>query len=171
MPKMQGAKAVSLAFRIVALALSVAAAVVMGTASQVIIDSGRGRVVSYSDYSALVYFVVGSVISVVCGALALYLFVHRAGSSLAISLLDTAAQAILFSASGAALSSRRCLIDGADTFLGKTGTAAAIGVCAAAAVSVAALTTDAPRGDFSVSSRERGGGSSACNHGCPSPHC
>jgi hypothetical protein len=52
--KMEGAKAVSLAFRIVALALSVAAAVVMGTASQlIIINSGRGTVVSYSDYSAL----------------------------------------------------------------------------------------------------------------------
>jgi hypothetical protein len=40
--------------------------------------------------------VVGSVISVVCCALALYLFVHRGGGSLAISLLDTAALAILF---------------------------------------------------------------------------
>jgi hypothetical protein len=54
--KMDGAKATSLAFRIVALALSVAAAVVMGTASQMIINSGRGTVVdvSYSDYTALV---------------------------------------------------------------------------------------------------------------------
>ena len=88
----------------------------------------------------------GSIISVVCGALALYLFVHRAGGSLAVSLLDTVAQAILFSACGAALASRRCLVDGADTFLWRTGTAVAIGVCAAAAVFVAALTTDTPRG-------------------------
>jgi hypothetical protein len=65
--------------------------------------------------------VVGSVVSVVCGALALYLFVHRGGSSLAVSLLDTAALAILFSASGAALASRRCLVDSADTFRGRTG--------------------------------------------------
>ena len=41
MAKMEGAKAVSLAFRIVALGLSVAAAVVMG------------NVVSYGDHSAL----------------------------------------------------------------------------------------------------------------------
>ena len=54
MAKIDGAKAVSLSFRIVGLGLSVAAAVLMGTASQLIIDSGRGRVVSYSDYSALV---------------------------------------------------------------------------------------------------------------------
>lgn len=61
MAEMGGAKAASLALRIVALALSVAAAVVMGS------------VVSYN--SALVYFVVGSVVSAVCSALALYLFV------------------------------------------------------------------------------------------------
>ncbi|KAK1647975.1 hypothetical protein QYE76_065780 [Lolium multiflorum] len=178
--KMEGAKAVSLAFRIVALALSVAAAVVMGTASQlIIINSGRGTVVSYSDYSALVYFVVGSVISVVCGALALYLFVvHRGGGSLAVSLLDTAALAVLFSASGAALASRRCFVDGADTFSWRTGTAAAIGVCAAAAVWVAALTRETPRGGFSLGMGSGGGGScagggggSACKHGCPSPQC
>ncbi|XP_051229528.1 CASP-like protein 1U1 [Lolium perenne] len=170
---MEGAKAVSLAFRIVALALSVAAAVVMGTANQlIIINSGRGTVVSYSDYSALVYFVVGSVISVFCGALALYLFVHRGGGSLAVSLLDTAALAILFSASGAALASRRCFVDGADTFSWRTGTAAAIGVCAAAAVWVAALTRETPRGDFSLGMGSGGGGSSAgCKHGCPSPQC
>jgi hypothetical protein len=53
--KMDGAKAASLAFRIVALALSVAA-VVMGTAGQLIVNSGSGTVVdvSYGDYSALV---------------------------------------------------------------------------------------------------------------------
>ena len=55
MAKTEGRKAVSLASRIVALALSVAAAVVMGTASQLIVDSsGRGSVVSTGNYSALV---------------------------------------------------------------------------------------------------------------------
>jgi hypothetical protein len=122
--------------------------------------------------------VVGSVVSVVCGALALYLFVHRGGGLLAVSLFDTAVLAILFSASGAALASRRCLVDGADTFRERTGTAAAIGVCAAAAVSVAALTREAPRGGFSLAMGYGGGGSSAggdggsaCKHGCPSPQC
>jgi hypothetical protein len=122
--------------------------------------------------------VVGSVVSVVCGALALYLFVHRGGSSLAVSLLDTTALAILFSASGAALASRRCLVDSADTFRGRTGTAAAIGMCAAVAVSVAALTREAPLGGFSLAwgnggggSSAGGGGGSACKHGCPSPQC
>ncbi|KAM0913856.1 hypothetical protein ACQ4PT_011883 [Festuca glaucescens] len=175
--KMEGAKAVSLVFRIVALALSVAAAVVMGTTSQlIIINSGRGTVVSYSDYSALVYFVVGSVISVFCGARALYLFVHRGGGSLAVSLLDTAALAILFSASGAALVFAAPLLPG--TFTWRTGTAAAIGMCAAAAVWVAALTMEMPRGGFSLGlgsggggSSAGGGGGSACKHGCPSPQC
>ncbi|CAM0874081.1 unnamed protein product [Alopecurus aequalis] len=155
MAKMEGAKAVSLAFRIVALGLSVAAAVVMGTASQLITNSGRGNnVVSSGDYSALVYFVVGSAISAVFVALALYLFVHGSGSgtgSLVVSLLDAAAQAILFSASGAALAAHGCFVSGADAFRGRTDTAAAIGVCAAAAVSVAALTRDAQSGAFSVS--------------------
>ncbi|KAM0913857.1 hypothetical protein ACQ4PT_011884 [Festuca glaucescens] len=145
---MDGAKAASLAFRIVALALSVAAAVVMGTANQLMVDSGRSRgVVSYNykHYSALVYFVAGSAISVVCGALALFLFVYRGGGSLTVSLLDTAVQAILFSASGAALAARDCFTGGTDALRGRTGTAAAIGVCAAAAVSVAALTRDRHR--------------------------
>uniref|UniRef100_A0A453M273 CASP-like protein n=1 Tax=Aegilops tauschii subsp. strangulata TaxID=200361 RepID=A0A453M273_AEGTS len=45
------------------------------------------------------YFVVGSVISAVCSALALYLFVvHGGGGSIAVSLLDAAAQALLFAA-------------------------------------------------------------------------
>uniref|UniRef100_A0ACD5X1I2 Uncharacterized protein n=1 Tax=Avena sativa TaxID=4498 RepID=A0ACD5X1I2_AVESA len=146
---MEGAKAVSLGLRIVAVALSVAAAVVMGTASEMIVDSGMVRVVSYKDYSALVYLVVGSVISAVCAALALYLFVQGGSSgagSLAVPLLDAAVQAILFSASGAALATRGCFVGGADALRGRTGTAAALGVCAAAAVSVAALTRDPPSG-------------------------
>jgi hypothetical protein len=40
------------------------------------------------------------------------------------------------------------------------GTAAAIGVCAAAAVSVAALTREAPLGGFSLAWGNGGGGSS-----------
>jgi hypothetical protein len=55
--KMDGAKAASLAFRIITLAMSVSAAVMMATASQLIINSGRGTVVdvSYTNYNALVY--------------------------------------------------------------------------------------------------------------------
>ncbi|KAF7075239.1 hypothetical protein CFC21_080026 [Triticum aestivum] len=154
MAEMGGAKAASLALRIVALALSVGAAVVMGS------------VVSYN--SALVYFVVGSVISAVCSALALYLFVvHGGGGSIAVSLLDAAAQALLFSASGAALAARGCFAGGAGAFRGRVGIAAAVGACAAAAVLVAALAGNAP-------SRGRGGGAaggSGCKHGCSSPGC
>ncbi|XP_062197875.1 CASP-like protein 1U1 [Phragmites australis] len=77
MAEVEGAEAVGLVFRIAALALSVAAAVVMGTASQlVVVDGGRGPssyVVSYSHYSALVYFVVAGVVSAICSAVALYL--------------------------------------------------------------------------------------------------
>jgi hypothetical protein len=91
------------------------------------------------------YFVAGSVISVVSGALALFLFVYRGGGSLAVSLLDTTAQAFLFSASGAVLAARGCFMGGAEALSGRTGTAAAIGACAAAAVSVAALTRDTQR--------------------------
>ncbi|KAK1647976.1 hypothetical protein QYE76_065781 [Lolium multiflorum] len=137
---MDGTKAASLAFRIVALALSVAAAVAMGTANQLMVVS-----YNYKHYSALVYFVAGSAISAVCGALALFLFVYRGGGSLTVSLLDTTVQAILFSASGAALATRDCFSAGADALRDRTGTAAALGVCAAAAVSVAALTRDKHR--------------------------
>jgi hypothetical protein len=97
------------------------------------------------DSSGRRYFVAGSAISAVCGALALFLSVYRGGGSLTVSLLDTAAQAILFSASGAALAVRDCFTGGTDALRGRTGTAAAIGVCAAAALSVAALTRDRHR--------------------------
>ncbi|XP_037431571.1 CASP-like protein 1U1 [Triticum dicoccoides] len=154
MAEMSGAKAGSLALRIVALALSVGAAVVMGS------------VVSYN--SALVYFVVGSVVSAVCSALALYLFVvHGGGGSIAVALLDAAAQALLFSAFSAALAARGCFASGANAFRGRAGIAAAVGACAAAAVLVAALAGNAP-------SRARGGGAaggSGCKHGCSSPGC
>uniref|UniRef100_A0A453M2F2 CASP-like protein n=1 Tax=Aegilops tauschii subsp. strangulata TaxID=200361 RepID=A0A453M2F2_AEGTS len=114
------------------------------------------------------YFVVGSVISAVCSALALYLFVvHGGGGSIAVSLLDAAAQALLFSASGAALAARGCFAGGAGAFRGRVGIAAAVGACAAAAVLVAALAGNAP-------SRGRGGGAaggSGCKHGCSSPGC
>ncbi|VAI23270.1 hypothetical protein VPH35_086002 [Triticum aestivum] len=154
MAEMSGAKAGSLALRIVVLALSVGAAVVMGS------------VVSYN--SALVYFVVGSVVSAVCSALALYLFVvHGGGGSIAVALLDAAAQALLFSAFSAALAARGCFASGADAFRGRAGIAAAVGACAAAAVLVAALAGNAP-------SRARGGGAaggSSCKHGCSSPGC
>lgn len=50
MAEVEGAKAVSLVFRIAVLGLSVAAAVVMATASQFVHGGG----VSYSKYSALV---------------------------------------------------------------------------------------------------------------------
>ena len=97
---------------------------------------------------------VGSAISAVCAAVGLYLFVHGGGSgtgSFAVSILDAAAQAILFSASGAALAAHGCFVGGADAFRGRTDTAAAIGVCAAVAVLVAALTRDAPSGGLSFS--------------------
>ena len=97
---------------------------------------------------------VGSAISAVCAAVGLYLFVHGGGSgtsSFAVSILDSAAQAILFSASGAALAAHGCFVGGADAFRGRTDTAAAIGVCAAVAVLVAALTRDAPSGGLSFS--------------------
>ncbi|KAE8810559.1 CASP-like protein 1U1 [Hordeum vulgare] len=156
---MGGAKAASLALRIVALALSVAAAVVMGS------------VVSYN--SALVYFVVGSVVSAVCSALALYLFVvHGGGGSIAVSLLDAAAQGLLFSASGAALAARGCFAGAADAFRGRVGIAAGVGACAAAAVLVAALAGNAPRArGGGATGGGGGGGGSSCKHGCSSPGC
>jgi hypothetical protein len=53
--KQEAAKAVTIAFRIAALVLVVAATVVMGTASQMVAVHGdRGYVVSYRHYTALV---------------------------------------------------------------------------------------------------------------------
>ncbi|KAJ1276622.1 hypothetical protein BS78_05G228200 [Paspalum vaginatum] len=167
-------KAVSLLFRIASLSLSVAAAVVMGTASEVVIvAAGGGRPssysVSYSQYNALTYFVAAGAISAVCSAVALYLFAVRAAATAAIGslplvpLLDAAAQAFLFSAAGAVFAARGAvgsaagpwgsgggrgagLCDAAAAFCGRVSVAAAICASAAVAVAVASLAKDARRG-------------------------
>ncbi|TKW02154.1 hypothetical protein SEVIR_8G227050v4 [Setaria viridis] len=166
--------ALSLLLRIAALCLSVAAAVVMGTASdQVVIVDGDRRsssyAVSYSQYNALKCFVAAAAISAACSAAALYLCAVRAaaavGSLPLVPLLDTAAQAFLFSAAGAAFAARgaagpRCsssVCDAAGAFCGKVSVAAAAGVLAAVAIAVAALARDARRRRSSSSSS---GGSS-----------
>ncbi|XP_039822922.1 CASP-like protein 1U1 [Panicum virgatum] len=111
----EAGKAVSLLFRITALVLSVAAAVVMGTASQlVVVDGDRGApssyAVSYSQYNALKYFVAAHASSAVCSAVALYLCAVRAAAAIGslplVLLLDAAAQGLLFSAAGAVFAVR-----------------------------------------------------------------
>ncbi|KAL6629291.1 hypothetical protein ACP70R_029056 [Stipagrostis hirtigluma subsp. patula] len=165
----EGAKAVSLVCRIVAVALSVAAAAVMGTASQwVAVDGGGGGsssssyVVSYRHYKALVYFVAAGAISAVCSAVALYVSaVHgkpagAGAGAMFVAVLDTVAQGLLFSAAGAAFAARGVLAgdaagpwgsgsvcDIAGAFCGRVSTAAAAGAFAAVTVAVAALAKDA----------------------------
>ncbi|OEL17963.1 hypothetical protein BAE44_0021017 [Dichanthelium oligosanthes] len=171
-------KAVSLLFRIAALVLSVAAAALMGTASQlVIVDGDQGPfsyAVSYSHYNALTYFVAAGAISAVCSAAALYLCAVRAAAAAAIGplplvpLLDAATQALLFSAAGAAFAARGVVgsaagpwgssageggggsvCDAAGAFCGKVSVAAAVGAFAAVAVAVASLARDTRRGSSS----------------------
>ncbi|CAO2149961.1 unnamed protein product [Urochloa humidicola] len=153
-------KAVSLILRIIALALSVAAAAVMGTASQLVIvdvdgDRGSSRyTVSYTQYNALKFFVAAGAIAAVCSAAALYLFAVRAAvaffSLSVVPLLDAAAQGLLFSAAGAAFTARGDwggggVCDAAAAFCGKVSVAAGVGAIAAVAVAVAALAGDARR--------------------------
>ncbi|PAN43599.1 hypothetical protein PAHAL_8G248700 [Panicum hallii] len=160
----EAGKAVSLLFRIAALVLSVAAAVVMGTASQLVVGGGdRGAPSSYavscSQYNALKYFVVAGAISAVCSAAALYLCAVRAAAAIGslplVPLLDAAAQGLLFSAAGAAGpwgssgvdvgGGGGSVCDAAGAFCGKVSVAAGVGACAAVAVAVAALARDARR--------------------------
>ncbi|CAL4986209.1 unnamed protein product [Urochloa decumbens] len=157
-------KAVSLVLRIVALCLSVAAAAVMGTASQlVIVDDDRGSssyAVSYTQYNVLKYFVAAGAISAVCSAAALYQFaVHAAAAFCSlplVPLLDAAAQGLLFSAAGAAFAARGDwgggVCDAAGAFCWKVSAASGVGAIAAVSVAVAALAGDTPR--------RRGGGGS-----------
>nr|CAB3490457.1 unnamed protein product [Digitaria exilis] len=171
-------KAVSLLFRIAALGLSVAAAVVMATATQLVIVGGdRGSsstssyTISYSHYSALTYFVAATAISAVCTAAALYLYGVRAAAGNGwlpvMTLMDAAAQGFLFSAAGAAFAARGVIgggvaapwggsgtaidsvCDAAGAFCGKVSVAAAVCALAAVAVAVAALAGDARRGSSS----------------------
>ncbi|CAN6381937.1 unnamed protein product [Urochloa humidicola] len=151
-------KAVSLLLRIIALCLSVAAAAVMGTASQLVIDDGdRGPssyAVSYTQYNALKYFVAAGAIAAVCSAAALYLFAVRPAAAFCslpmVPFLDAAAQGLLFSAAGAAFAARGDwggggVCDAAAAFCGKVSVAAGVGATAAVAVAVAALAGDARR--------------------------
>lgn len=133
---------------------------------------------------------VANVISAVCSALALYLFVVYKASSSLVSLLDVLTQGLLFSAAAAAFVVRGLAAwswhadDGADAagppwgisvcdvagaFCWKLSTAATICACAAVAVSVAVLTKDA-RGSVCFSYGEGGGSGGSCKHGCHSSH-
>ncbi|BAT15070.1 cASP-like protein 1U1 [Oryza sativa Japonica Group] len=165
MTEMDGAaRAVSLFFRIAVVGLSVAAAVVMATASQAF-PFNYGGAVSYTKYPAFVYFVVAAVVSAVCSAAALYLSVVReAAAGWAVALLDVVTMGLLFSAAGAVFAVRRMAplylgVAGADTVAGRwvngefchaagafcwrVTTSAIICAFAAAAVSVAVLTKGA----------------------------
>ncbi|XP_040385092.1 CASP-like protein 1U1 [Oryza brachyantha] len=155
------ARAVSLFFRIAVVGLSVAAAVVMATASQVFPYGEVG--VSYTRYSAFVYFVVATVASAVCSAAALYLSVFK--RNWVVTLLDVVTMGLLFSAAGAVFAVRRMAplylgvaganvdvagqwVNGgfcqfAGAFCWRVTTSATICAFAAGAVSVAVLTKDA----------------------------
>ncbi|KAK3120646.1 hypothetical protein QOZ80_9AG0691440 [Eleusine coracana subsp. coracana] len=153
-----GAKAVTIVFRIAALILAVAATVVMGTASQLVVDDGGGRkwssfVVSYNQYSSLVYFVAAGTIAAVCAAAGLFLTAVNANkhAGALVPLLDAIAQAFLFSAAGAAFAARGnaspaditgsggSVCGAAGAFCGRVAVAAAAGTLAAVAVTIAAL--------------------------------
>ncbi|KAF0897383.1 hypothetical protein E2562_036772 [Oryza meyeriana var. granulata] len=165
MTEVDAARAVSLFFRIAVVGLSVAAAVVMATANQVF-PFNYGAV-SYTKYSAFVYFVVATVVSAVCSAAALYLSVFKATPHWVVTLLDVVTMGLLFSAAGAVFAVRSMLplylgVEGADVdvagrwvnggfcqvagaFCWRVTTSATICAFAAAAVAVAVLTKDDAR--------------------------
>ncbi|CAD6252928.1 unnamed protein product [Miscanthus lutarioriparius] len=167
-------KALSLIFRIAALGLLVAAAVVKATESEVVggdggTESSSYSSVSYSQYNALRYFVAAGAISAVCSAVALYLFAVCAaaavGSLPLVPFLDAAAQGFLFSAAGAAFAARDVVsrtgtaagswgssggegsvCDVASAFCGRVTVAGAVCAFAAVSATVAALARDAGHG-------------------------
>ncbi|KAG8090263.1 hypothetical protein GUJ93_ZPchr0011g27087 [Zizania palustris] len=116
--EVNGARAVSLFFRIAVLGLSVAAAVVMCTANQVFPWDGA---VSFTKYTAFVYFVVATVVAAVCSAAALYLSVFKATPRWVVTLLDVVTMGLLFSAAGAVFAVRAL----APTYFAVEGTAIA----------------------------------------------
>ncbi|CAD6252977.1 unnamed protein product [Miscanthus lutarioriparius] len=172
-------KALSLLFRIAVLGLSVAAIVVMGTASQLVIVDGNPESssysVSYSQYNALRYFVAAGAIAAVCSAAALYLFTVSADAAVVsvplVPFLDAATQGFLFSAAGAAFATRDVVggtgtaagswgssaggggsvCDAAGAFCGRVTVAAAVCAFAAVSAAVAALARD--EGDGSSGGR------------------
>uniref|UniRef100_A0A0D9XUT4 CASP-like protein n=1 Tax=Leersia perrieri TaxID=77586 RepID=A0A0D9XUT4_9ORYZ len=159
------ARAVSLFFRIAVLGLSVAAAVVMATANQVFPWNYGG--VSYTKYSAFLYFVIATVVSAVCAAAALYLSVFQCTPHWVVGILDVVTMGLLFSAAGAVFAVRRMAplyfgVAGADNnaagrwlngefchvagpFCWRVTMSAIICAFAAGAISIAVLTRDCSR--------------------------
>ncbi|KAG8090468.1 hypothetical protein GUJ93_ZPchr0011g28353 [Zizania palustris] len=155
-----GARAVSIFFRIAELGLSVAAAAVMGTANQAF---PWDFAVSFTKYNVFVYFVVATVVAAVCSAAALYLSVFKATPRWVVTLLDIVTLGLLFSAAGAvfavrALAPTYFAVEGtaiashfakgafchvADAFCWRVTTSATICAFAAGAASIAVLAKDA----------------------------
>ncbi|KQJ87479.1 CASP-like protein 1U3 [Brachypodium distachyon] len=195
-----GPNAVNIAGRIAAMALAVASAALMATASQctVLLPNGSpAHTVTYSDFSPFVYLVAANAIAAFMVGAAIILSVWKKGkgkpSRFLLPFLDAAAPALLYSATGAAFAAgqymsycstqgRRVSVcdvvagEGAvrgttRSFCSQVHMAMYISLAAAAAASAAELAKNVP---LSLGCGSDGSDSESeaggCGHGCHSKH-
>ena len=184
--------AVNIAARVAAMGLAVASAALMVTASQctiVLPNGAEAHTVTYSDFGPFVYLVVANAIAAVMVGVAIFLSVWKKGSGkcskVLVPLLDVAAPALLYSATGAAFATTEYMsycsprgrgrvsvcdgtVRGTNNFCSQVHMAMYISLSAAGAVSAAELVKNLtlPFGSSGSDSDSDAG----CEHGCHHKH-
>ncbi|KAK1647977.1 hypothetical protein QYE76_065782 [Lolium multiflorum] len=186
--------AVNIAARIAAMGLAVASAALMATASQctiVLYNGGPAHTVTYSNFGPFVYLVVANAIAAVMIGVAIFLSVWKKGSGkwskVLLPILDVAAPALLYSATGAAFATSEYLsycspngrrvsvcdgaLGGTRNFCSQVRLAMYISLAAAGAVSAAELVKNFKLGTLSFGGDSDSSGSESssddgCAHGC-----
>ncbi|KAF7061503.1 hypothetical protein CFC21_068193 [Triticum aestivum] len=185
-------KAVNIAARVVAMGLAVASAALMVTASQctiVLPNGAEAHTVTYSDFGPFVYLVVANAIAAVMVGVAIFLSVWKKGSGkcskVLVPLLDVAAPALLYSATGAAFATTEYMsycsprgrgrvsvcdgtVRGTNNFCSQVHMAMYISLAAAGAVSAAELVKNLKL-SF-CSSGSDCDSDAGCEHGCHHKH-
>lgn len=184
--------AVNIAARVAAMALAVASAALMVTASQctVVLPNGaEAHTVTYSDFGPFVYLVVANALAAVMVGAAIFLSVWKKGSNkvsrVLVPLLDVAAPALLYSSTGAAFATSEYMsycsphgrgrisvcdgtVRGSNNFCSQVHMAMYISLAAAGAVSAAELVKNLM---LSFGSSGSDSDSDAgCEHGCHHKH-
>ncbi|CAD6252975.1 unnamed protein product [Miscanthus lutarioriparius] len=176
--------AASLALRIATVALSVASAAMMASASQRSCTgcSPATSQVSYSDYSSLSYCLVANVISAALQAVAAWLTARgkvdesKAAKSLS-ELVDTAAQVLLYSSSALSFSvddfgtcGRRVagVCKGSGEFCQRVRASGAVSMAAAVALAASNYLKDVPASTWIKFKGDEPKAKPVCGRGC---HC
>ncbi|KAG8090467.1 hypothetical protein GUJ93_ZPchr0011g28223 [Zizania palustris] len=189
-------QALSVILRIAAMAVAVASAVLMVTASECTVFlyyGGPPHTITYRSFGPFVYLVAANFVAASMEGIAIFLSIcsvckkgkEEQAAKVALPLLDVAVPALLYSATGAAFAAgeylsycepnnRRisiCGYSGTGNFCNQVHIAMYISLTAAAAVSAAVVVhTWPPSEGGKKSESDSDSDSEACHHGCHSKH-